>query len=41
MKKKITSEKKFTDEEKKFTNEEPYTSKIKEKIRRKIIFVRR
>ena len=26
---------------KKFTNEEPYTSKIKEKIKRKITFVRR
>ena len=40
-KKKIIDEKKFTDEEKKFTDEELYISKIKERIRREIIFVRR
>ena len=41
MKKKITDERKFTDEEKKFTDKESYTNKIKEKIRKKIIFLRR
>ena len=41
IKKKITNKEKFTNEKKKFTNEESYTNKIKEKIKRKIIFMHR